>query len=160
MTLKTVPVTGILYNPDGSVAAGAAVVAQLTTVDTDGGVIVPGTVSTTTDAGGVFTLNLWPNSRGVNGSQYLLRGQMPGALPGVLLMNLKITVPDSDPSIPVPVSMITNRTAPSALTDAKAAMLAAQAAAVQAQQALAIVDGGASDSVYGGGLPTFDGGNP
>lgn len=132
MTLKTVPVTGTLYNADGSAAAGASVAATLTTVDTDGGIVVPGSVSTTADASGVFTLNLWPNARGVNGSQYLVRAQMPGALPGVLILNLRITVPDSDPTVPIPVATIANRKGPDALSDAKAAMLAAQASATQA----------------------------
>lgn len=132
MTLKTVPVTGTLYNPDGSVAANVTVTSLLTKVDTDGGVVAPSTVSTTTNSSGVFTLNLWPNSRGVNGSQHLVRAQLPGALPGVLLLQLLITVPDSDPAVPVPIANITNRTLPSALSDSKAAMLAAQAFALQA----------------------------
>lgn len=135
MTLKTVPVTGILYNPNGSVSVGTSVVATLTVMDTDGGVVVPTQVPATTDSTGSFTLNLWPNSRGVNGSQYRVRANVPGALPGVLLLNVLITVPDSDPATPVPISTITNRVGPAVLSDAVAAMLAAQAYAVQSQGA-------------------------
>lgn len=121
MTLKTVPVTGILYNADGSVVAGATVSALLTVLDTDGGVTVPSLVSTTSDINGAFTLRLWPNTRGINGSQYRVRAQMPAALPGALLANLLITVLDGDSATPVAIQSIINlRTA--ALTDAQVAV--------------------------------------
>jgi hypothetical protein len=154
MTLKTVPVTGVLYLADGTTpAASTLVTATLTTPDqdqTDPNVVVPSQVTATTDASGNFTLRLWPNTRGVNGSQYWVRSNIHGALPANWLLNVLITVPDGDANTNVPINTITNRTGPSVLSDSRAAMLAAQGFAVQAQQALASAIAVAAD------LPNLD----
>jgi hypothetical protein len=143
MTLKTVPVTGVLYLADGTTpAASTLVTATLTTPDqdqTDPNVVVPSQVTATTDASGNFTLRLWPNTRGVNGSQYWVRSNIPGALPANWLLNVLITVPDGDANTNVPINTITNRTGPSVLSDSRAAMLAAQGFALQAMGAQAAV---------------------
>lgn len=143
MTLKTVPVTGTLYLAGGTnPAANTLVTATLTTPDQDlydPNAIIPSQITATTDSSGNFTLNLWPNTRGANGSQYRLRSNIPGALPGNWLLNVLITAPDGPSGTPIPYNTITNRTGPSVLSDSKAAMLAAQSFSQQAQNAQSAV---------------------
>ena len=70
-----------LTDPSGSPLVGVEVSAQLVdcdlnpckVVDALTGDVVFGTVSSATDATGVFTLDLWPNSRGTQPSQYLCK---------------------------------------------------------------------------------------
>ncbi|TEA78632.1 carboxypeptidase-like regulatory domain-containing protein [Allopusillimonas ginsengisoli] len=70
MALKTRPVSGTVYTPDGKPAAGAKVLAKLNRFETDGGVVVPYHAQTVTDANGMYTLPLWPNERGTGSSSY------------------------------------------------------------------------------------------
>lgn len=97
MALKTVNITGKLYNPDGTPAANATGTAVLTRLEVDDGTVVPSVVSFTTDAAGLLDINLWPNERGQAGSRYRLRAKT--AKNGIV--DTMITVPDSD----VPVSL-------------------------------------------------------
>lgn len=68
--LTTTTVRCTIHYPDGSAAAGVGVRAHLTHDEVDGGVVVPRLVEGTTDEDGIVDLDLWPNTRGVNGSQY------------------------------------------------------------------------------------------
>lgn len=97
MALKTVNITGKLYNPDGTPAANATGTAVLTRLEVDDGTVVPSVVSFTTDAAGLLDINLWPNERGQAGSRYRLRAKT--AKNGIV--DTMITVPDSD----APVSL-------------------------------------------------------
>lgn len=97
MALKTVNITGQLYNPDGTPAANATGTAVLTKLEIDNGTVVPSVVSFTTDATGLLDINLWPNERGQAGSRYRLRAKT--AKNGIV--DTMITVPDSD----APVSL-------------------------------------------------------
>lgn len=95
MALKTVNITGKLYNPDGTPAANATGTAVLTKLEIDNGTVVPSVVSFTTDATGLLDINLWPNERGQAGSRYRLRAKT--AKNGIV--DTMITVPDSDTPI-------------------------------------------------------------
>jgi hypothetical protein len=70
VSLVLIPVKVRATRANGSFVVGATVRAVLTVAESDDGLVVPDNVVGVTDAAGQVTLNLWPNSRGVNGSQY------------------------------------------------------------------------------------------
>lgn len=150
MTLKTRPIRINLSSPDAQLSAGIGVSASLTVYEVDGGIVVPSMVYGSTDATGSALLHLWPNSRGVAGSQYRIVAQRAGAL----LLNVLITVPDGDAAVEIPVESIINQApypvvsaAQQAVTDAQARVdLATAQAVIAAAQALA-ASGSASSAL-------------
>jgi hypothetical protein len=68
--LTVVPVKVTAKRADGTPIANAKVRFTLTVPDTDGQLVVPTRYAGVTDVNGEATLNVWPNTRGVNGSQY------------------------------------------------------------------------------------------
>lgn len=129
MSLKTVTVTGTLLNPNGQSVAGARIRAELTRQEVDNGIVVPTAVETVTAADGSFSLALWPNARGVAGSQYRVRSMHAYTQ----LLNVLITVPDTE--LPVALTAIIDQPPYPPVSDAQQAQQAAQQAAVDAQAA-------------------------
>ncbi len=129
MSLKTVTVTGTLRTPGGQPVAGAAVRADLTRQEIDDGIVVPTAVETITAADGTFALELWPNARGVAGSQYRVHSIQAY----VRLLDVLITVPDVD--VPTAIEQVIDQAPYPAVSAAQAAQQAAQQAAVLAQAA-------------------------
>ena len=72
--LTTTTVIGMIYKPDGQPAAGAVVNVDLNRPDTDSatGIVVPAKLSFIAAADGRVEMPLWPNSRGITGSQYVV----------------------------------------------------------------------------------------
>lgn len=70
MTLKTRPVIGTVYTPDGLPTAGAKIYAKLSRYELDDGMVVPSVVRAVTDVNGEYSLELWPNERGSASSNY------------------------------------------------------------------------------------------
>ena len=95
MTLKTVTVTGQLYNPDGSPAAGAEGYATLTQYEVDSGIVVPTSGYIKADETGRFEVPLWPNSRGNANSQYIIRIRSRRSV----ILDVRAIVPDVDVSV-------------------------------------------------------------
>ena len=130
MTLKTIPISVTITAPDGTPAAGANVLAELTAHEIDGMIIVPSKVSATTDTAGVAVMRLWPNARGAAGSQY----RIAAVKAGVLLLNVLATVPDGLSTTEIPLQAIITTAPYPPVSESLAALLAAQAAAVDALQ--------------------------
>ena len=84
--LVTTNVQGQWTNPDGSPVVGASIIAKLNGPDVDGIEVVPQVVSSTTDSTGSSTLALWPNSRGVNGTEYIVTVYTTPIWTGVILV--------------------------------------------------------------------------
>lgn len=130
MTLKTRPVTGTVYDPEGNPLAGISIYAELTPrFDTDDSIIVPRSYQTTADTQGNYTINLWPNARGVNGTQYKISILYYSSQVSSFL----ISVPDGDPGTPVPMSSIINSPPYPPVNAAQQAVAQAQAAALGAE---------------------------
>lgn len=123
MTLKQRLVRANISNPDGSAAPYAAVQATLTTYEVDGMLIVPTVVRGQTDATGTCLLELWPNDRGVNGSQYNITATKSGAL----LLNVLATVPDGNSATEILLESIITPDPPPTVDAATQAVIAAQA---------------------------------
>jgi hypothetical protein len=89
--MVTTKVFGTLYSQSGQGLATAVVNATLTTADIDEetGIVIPVDATTTTDVDGYFEIDLWPNARGRNASQYDIQAAARGWL-------ARITVPDVD----------------------------------------------------------------
>lgn len=122
--LVTVPVFVVAKRADGSRVANARVRFSLTVLDVDGQLVVPHLFTGTTDDQGEATVDAWPNTRGVNGSQY--RVEITGE--GLYCTGLA-TVPES----PCNLHDILALQPPPAIDDAKAAAQTAQAAASRAR---------------------------
>lgn len=99
MSLVLIPVRVRATRADGTFVVGATVRAVLTVAETDDGLVVPGNITGVTDVNGEVTLNLWPNSRGVNGSQY--RVEVSGAN---LYFSGLVTIPEA-PSTAWPIAL-------------------------------------------------------
>lgn len=127
MTLKTVQVTGVLYNPDGTPAKSAKGTARLTHYETDNGIVVPSVVDIATAEDGTFAIELWPNARGQAGSQYRIEARTGRTL----LLNVLATVPDVEG--PVALDDIINQAPYPPVDQAQQAVAQAQAAAVEAK---------------------------
>lgn len=140
MTLKTRKIRVNLTAPNGSPEVGIGLSATLTVAEIDGGMVVPEAVYGSTDATGMALLNLWPNARGVAGSQYRVVAQRGG----MLLLNCLITVPDGDASAEIPIESIVNQAPFPPIDAAQQALAAAQGALapVTAQAAIATVQAG------------------
>ena len=123
MTLKTRKIRINATNPDGTPAASAALQAELTSYEVDGGVIVPTLVRGQTDSTGTALIELWPNDRGTAGSQYRVKATKSGAL----LLNVLCTVPDGVYATEVLLESIITAIAPATVDDAQLAVLQAQA---------------------------------
>ena len=126
MSLITRLVRVTLDNADGSVIAGATVEAVLTIAEVDGLMVVPSSVTDVTDVAGTCLLSLWPNSRGVNGSQYRIKARLQS---GLLILSTLCTVPDGNPLVEVPLSSIITDPPYPAVDAALQAVINAQAAA-------------------------------
>lgn len=72
MALTKTLVSGTITLPDDSVIGGSAVQFTLTSWDTDTQVVAPQPVQATLGATGDFTVALWPNDRGLRGTQYVV----------------------------------------------------------------------------------------
>lgn len=75
MAIPYYTLTATIYTQDGSPLPGIVVKALLDKVDYDGGTVVPESAEATTDANGVATLTLWPNTRGSEGSIYIIQAK-------------------------------------------------------------------------------------
>ncbi|MBK1780552.1 hypothetical protein JHL22_04920 [Advenella sp. WQ 585] len=134
MTLKTVTVTGQIYNPDGTPAAGVEGYATLNRPETDNGIVIPTSTFIKADADGKFSIQLWPNARGSGQSQYIVRAYTRRAS----VLNLVIVVPDVDVPVVITDIAIAQPYPPidqslQALLDVQAASVIAQAAKVDAE---------------------------
>mgnify|MGYP000974597339 CR=1 FL=1 len=135
MSLITRLVRVNLDAADGAVIAGVTVEATLTVAEIDGLMVVPTSITALTDVNGSCLLNLWPNERGVNGSQYRIKARQPG---GTLILSTLCTVPDGNVLTEVPLSSIITAPPYPALDSALQAVINAQAQADAATtQALA-----------------------
>lgn len=136
MPLKTVTVTGILLRPTGDPVAAARVRAELTQQEIDDGIVVPTAVETITAADGTFAIELWPNARGVKGSQYRISAGHSRAT----VFDVLITVPDVE--VPVAIETIIDQPPYPPIPAAQAAQQAAQEAAIRSETAAESVAGG------------------
>lgn len=75
--IPTVTVTARVYTQDGKPVAGAVVSMRLTSPERFGGYIVPREVRADTDAYGVASLRVWPNSLGTEASEYRVSIRCP-----------------------------------------------------------------------------------
>jgi len=91
----TTTVTGKVKAPDGTVVENAEVVAKLSAYDydTEFGWIENRKTTTTTDINGDFSFELWPNTRGTEGTNYrvVIRSPKPG-----VSTNFTATIPEQD----------------------------------------------------------------
>lgn len=139
MSLVTTDVLFELTLASGAPASGARVVSILTTFEKDGAVVVPSRLEGFADSAGRLTQSMWPNTRGVNGSQY----QVSVTLDGAPLLSATITVPEVDEADqPVPLLALLGTTplppvdaVTQALQQLQAAQGAIGTAVVNAQQA-------------------------
>lgn len=141
MTLTTVPVAIAANLITGCPMALGTAHFELTASDIDGAVVVPAGLDVVLDVNGAGTAHLWPNTRGVNGTQYrVLLTDASGALQysGVA------TVPASACSL----HAILNTVVPPKVSDAQAAATAAQGYAAQASAAAGIASGVLTDSGF------------
>lgn len=127
MSLATITVTGVILQPSGEPVAAARVRAELTHQEIDGGIIVPMAVESITDAAGAFSLELWPNARGVAGSRY----RVTAARQRVTWLEVMITVPDASPT--VAIEQIIDQAPYPPLPVVQVAQQAAQDAAIRAE---------------------------
>lgn len=130
MSLPLIPVKVVAVRANGTPVAGARVRAVLTVGETDNGVIVPSNIEGVTNGSGELTLNLWPNSRGINGSQYRVVVDLAGSLYFSGLISVP-EVPDS--AWPVLMDALINQPPYPPMSVAQAAQAAAVAAAVEAE---------------------------
>lgn len=93
MPLTTVTVSIAALQVVGSALPYGRVRFELTAADVDGGIVVPMAASVTLGADGTGTIELWPNSRGTQGTQYRV---MVYSRKGVLQDSALATVPTSD----------------------------------------------------------------
>lgn len=131
LSLITIPVLFRYYQQSGSAHAGVCLEVSLTRVEIDNGVVlnIP-LVTGTTDADGVCTLNLWPNSRGSAGSQY----KVVALYHGSVIEECLITVPEADSGAwPVLATTIKNAAPYPPISDAQRAVIDAQELVTQAQ---------------------------
>jgi hypothetical protein len=91
----TTTVVGKVKAPDGTVVEGAEILARLNGFDYDEefGYITSRRISTTTDANGEFSFELWPNTRGTEGTIYRIVINSP--VNGVST-NFTATIPEQD----------------------------------------------------------------
>jgi len=73
MALTTTVVSGRVPLPNDANPANAEVIFTLTGYDTDLAIIIPEPVTATPDAGGNILISLWPNTRGLRGTQYTVK---------------------------------------------------------------------------------------
>ena len=73
MALATTVVSGRIPLPDDSNPAYALVTFTLTGFDTDGSLVLPEPIEVQADASGIVSVSLWPNVRGLRGTQYALK---------------------------------------------------------------------------------------
>jgi hypothetical protein len=122
VSLVLIPVKVRATRADGTFVVGATVRAVLTVAETDDGLVVPGNIVGVTNGAGECTLNLWPNSRGVNGSQY--RVEVSGAS---LYFSGLVTVPEApNTAWPIALSTLINQPPYPSRTAAETAQLKAQ----------------------------------
>lgn len=127
----SLPLVNVLFEaegPDGALVAGARVRARLTGYELDGTLIVPRTVEGVTDNTARKVLGLWPNTRGVRGSQY----EVSITLDNKPLFSGLIVVPETDlADQPVPMRLLIQAAPPPALDAAQQALLQLQAAQIE-----------------------------
>lgn len=169
MPLQTTLVTGYLYAPDGSPLANTPVSIRLTRPDTDENIVVPEIINATTDAGGLLNVPLWPNTRGVSGSQYRLTVKAWMGAGERRLVDRLLTVPDTgtaeltsilDAEAPDTVStsaaIRAADEAQQSLLDAEAARTAAELARDAAQAAQAAAGNALAGTVDAAALAALD----
>lgn len=152
----TVPVTLTASDQNGSPVARARIIATLDTTEIYQGFVVPEQVEAFADANGVAVLNLWPNALGVAGSRYKVRAWNPDT--GKRFLDVLAAVPNNACNLH---EIIVQEPYPP-IDAAQQAVIAAQAAAAEAQNIVAggvNIDGGHPDSIYGG-LISIDAGTP
>lgn len=100
MALVTQPVTGTFYYADGTAMAGAYLLITLSNPTTDSGspgTLPPAYVEDSTIGDGSFSINLWPNERGVETTYYSIEVSYIDKVSGRLVKSKigKFQVPDS-----------------------------------------------------------------
>ncbi|MCG5512872.1 phage tail repeat domain-containing protein [Ectothiorhodospira shaposhnikovii] len=131
----TTRVNARLIDGAGKPIVGATIVASLTRVELDHGVVVPRKVSFVTDGAGMASMNLWPNSRGTGESRYRIEAfSKSDSRP---LMNVFANVPESGETLDLHTLVSTD--APPSLSQAEVilnqanqAIQTAKAASVEA----------------------------
>src|SRR4051794_37569734 len=118
MTLTTVPVSIIANQITGAPMALGSAHFELTGPDIDGSVVVPAGADVALDVNGLGTANLWPNARGVNGTQYRV---LLSDASGNLQYSGLATVPASACALHAVLQVV----APPKVSDAQAASVAA-----------------------------------
>lgn len=142
MPLTTVTVSIAALQVVGSALPYGRVRFELTAADIDDGIVVPMAQSVSLGADGTGTIELWPNSRGTQGTQYRV---MIYSRSGDLQESELATVPETDCNL----HDILELQAPAVVDDAQAAATAAQgyaAAASTSSGAAAASASGASTS--------------
>jgi len=131
MPLVLIPVKVRATRANGSFVVGATVRAVLTVAETDDGMVVPDNIVGITNAAGEVTLNLWPNSRGVNGSQYRMEVTGPS-----LYFSGLISLPEAPSTAwPVELSTLINQPPYPSRSAAETAQLKAQEFMLEAKGA-------------------------
>lgn len=131
MSLVLIPVKVQALRANGTAVADATVRAVLTVTETDDGLVVPASIEGVTDGSGEVTLNLWPNSRGINGSQYRVEIEA-----GTLYFSGLVTVPEAPSSAwPVALSTLINEPPYPSTSVAQAAQAKASAYMLEAKGA-------------------------
>jgi|GEM_PF-4767892 len=144
MALKTRPIKGTVYTPDGKPAAGAKIQAKLNRFETDGGIVVPFHAEAKADENGDYTIDLWPNERGTGSSSY--RVTVRSASPQDVSFN--VVVPDGSGALSM--DPLIDRPPYPPIDQAQEAIQKAQAAAstavASAQSAVSAADSAGNDA--------------
>lgn len=147
--IKTVKVTGYVYNQNGDPATQARGRATLSHYDIDNGVVVPWTNETLADDDGYFEIDLWPNERGSSSTYYELKFYSKNAL----VLDAQLVVPDVDhdleiydiinqePYPPLDKSLQALKGAQKAATEAKASANEAEGSATSASESVDTISG-------------------
>jgi hypothetical protein len=135
MPLTTVTVSIAAFQVIGSALPNGRVRFELTAADIDDGIVVPMATTVELAADGTGTVELWPNSRGTQGTQYRV---MVYSQKGDLQEAALATVPETACNLHDILSL----EPPASVDDAQAAALAAQAYAAAA----GAIPGAAGDS--------------
>lgn len=141
--IKTVKVTGYVYNQNGEPAANAKGVAILSHYEIDDGVVVPWANETLADDDGYFEIDLWPNERGSSSTYYELKFYSKNAL----VLDAKIVVPDVDHDIEI-YDIINQKPYPP-LDKSLQALIGAQKAATEAKESADSAESALNELVSG-----------
>lgn len=153
MTIPTIMVTGNARPPDNS-PVGGRITASLSAPDFDSvsNVVVDLQVSQLIGADGAFTINLWPNSRGINNTHYVITMDFlsltsPGYFRSDPVVLGQITLNDALATIPL-ASIMTDVAGPTPIVLFPAAYGDLLAAATLFYSTVAVGLAESADGVY------------